>query len=116
MVGVDIVEVARIADAVEKYGDRFLNKVFTEEEIVYARGKRRIHESLAGRFAAKEAFMKASGKRLIWKDIQVSQKEGRPFIRYHGVHYDGVSIAHERAYAVSVVMIDENRKPQNAKR
>ena len=113
MVGVDIVEVSRIGRLKDRYGEKFLTKVFTEEEIRYARSKRRGNESLAGRFAAKEAFMKARGRRLPWKSIEVcSGERGRPFIIFEGAMFQGVSISHERAYAVSVVVIDGpgNRK------
>lgn len=107
MVGIDIVDIARIGNMLERYGERFLNKVFTDEEIRYAQGKRRVRESLAGRFAAKEAFMKAMGRRLSWKEIEISQVDGRPHICYKETLYKGVSISHERAYAVSMVVIDE---------
>ena len=105
MVGIDIVDVSRITDAVEKYGDRFLDKVFTREEIVYARQRKMAGESLAGRFAAKEAFMKAIGRKLAWKDINVLQSGGKPYIEFHGTRYDGISISHEKAYAVAVAVI-----------
>jgi len=105
MVGIDIVDISRIADAVEKYGNRFLDKVFTGEEIAYAAQRKRADESFAGRFAAKEAFMKAIGRRLVWKDINVLQSEGKPYIEFHGTRYDGISISHEKAYAVAMVVI-----------
>lgn len=105
MVGIDIVDVSRIVDVVNRYGDRFLEKVFAEEEIEYVKSMKRMHESLAGRFAAKEAFMKAFGRKLAWKDIKVLQTKGKPFIHFHGKNYRGVSISHERAYAVSVVIL-----------
>ena len=107
MIGVDIVDIARIRAAVEKHGTRFLEKVFTEKEIGYAEPKKRAEEKFAGRFAAKEAFMKASGGRLPWRDIEIDHEKGRPFITFHGKRYDGVSISHERAYAVAVVVFDE---------
>jgi len=107
MVGVDIVDVSRIADIVRKYGDKFLDKIFTEDEVIYVKKGRRANESIAGRFAAKEAFMKANGRRLPWREINVLQVKGRPFIRYHGKDYNGVSISHERTYAVSVVVIEQ---------
>jgi len=107
MVGVDIVDVLRIGEIIKKYGDKFLEKVFTDEERAYVRKGRRVNESFAGRFAAKEAFMKANGRKLPWREINVLQDRGRPFIRYHGQDYDGVSISHERAYAVSIVVIGE---------
>ncbi|MBA4417945.1 MAG: holo-[acyl-carrier-protein] synthase [Syntrophus sp. (in: bacteria)] len=105
MIGIDIVDVSRIARAVETYGERFLTKVFTDEEIRYVEGKKGAYQSLAGRFAAKEAFMKALGRPLSWREIEVSEIKGRPFILFHGQRYEGVSISHEKAYAVSVVMI-----------
>ena len=107
MIGIDIVDIGRITKAVERYGERFLDRVFTAHEISYAKGKRRIGETLAGHFAAKEAFIKAVGKSLPWKDIEVHHEEGKPFIRFQGKRYDGVSISHERNYAVSVVNIPD---------
>ena len=105
MIGVDIVEVSRIAQAVNRFGDRFLNKIFSDEEIRYVERKKNKYQSLAGRFAAKEAFMKAVGRGLSWKEIKVLEEQGKPFIIYKGTRYDGISISHERAYAVSVVII-----------
>jgi holo-[acyl-carrier protein] synthase len=107
MVGIDIVEVSRIGRLKDRYGAKFLEKVFTGEEIRYAAGKKRDDESLAGRFAAKEAFMKAWGERLPWKHIEIrSGERGRPFILFRGGRYEGVSISHERSFAVSTVVID----------
>jgi holo-[acyl-carrier protein] synthase len=107
MVGIDIVDVSRISRLTKQYGDKFLCKVFTEEERRYAATKRRSDESLAARFAAKEAFMKVQGRRLPWKDIEVcSGERGRPFILFRGNRFDGVSLSHERAYAVAVVTVE----------
>ncbi|OPY69534.1 MAG: Holo-(acyl-carrier-protein) synthase [Syntrophorhabdaceae bacterium PtaU1.Bin034] len=109
MIGIDIVDVSRIGRLKEKYGDKFLVKVFTEGEIRYTAGKKKSDESLAGRFAAKEAFMKAWGRRLPWKDIEIhSGERGRPFILFEGKRFDGVSISHERNYAVSAVLIERD--------
>jgi holo-[acyl-carrier protein] synthase len=106
MVGIDIVEVSRVARLRQEYGDKFLNRIFTDGEIRYALGKRRSDESLAARFAVKEAFMKARGRRLPWKNIEIcSGERGRPFVLFEGGRFDGVSISHERAYAVAVVVI-----------
>ena len=105
MVGIDIVDVARISRLRERYGERFLDKVFTDEERLFAARKRRSDESLAARFAAKEAFMKTQGRRLPWKDIEViSGERGKPFILFKGTRFEGVSLSHERAYAVAVVV------------
>ena len=108
-VGVDIVEVGRIGSMVERHGDRFLKKVFTEAEIAYAAGRKRGVESLAGRFAAKEAFMKAVGRRLPWRDIEVAMRGSIPSIQFGGKTYGGVSLSHERAYAVAVVVTHDPR-------
>lgn len=108
MVGIDIVDITRVAHSIERFGDHFLNRVFTGSEIEYARTKRRIAECLAGRFAAKEAFVKAYGAKPGWKEIEVLQRDGRPYIMFKGKTYPNVSISHERAYAVAVVVIDGN--------
>ena len=107
MIGIDIVQVSRITKAVERYGDRFLDKVFTVEELAYTKQKRRMGETLAGRFAAKEAFIKAIGKSIPWKEIHIQQEEGKPYILFNGQRYDNVSIAHEREYAVAIVQINQ---------
>jgi holo-[acyl-carrier protein] synthase len=106
MIGIDIVDIARITKAIERYGDHFLEKIFTANEIRYAKGKRRAGETLAGHFAAKEAFIKAMGRSLPWKDIEVNHEEGRPYIVFQGKRYDNVSISHERTYAVAIATID----------
>lgn len=105
MIGIDIVQVSRITKAVDQYGDRFIEKVFTPEEVLYAKQKRRMGETLAGRFAAKEAFIKAVGKGISWKNIEVHQQEGNPYIIFKGERFDNVSISHEKEYAVAVVQI-----------
>lgn len=91
----------------ERHGERFLGKVFTPQELNYSAKRRRPEEFLAGRFAAKEAFMKASGRRLAFREIEVLSESGKPFIVYRGVRYNDVSISHERSYAVSVVILKE---------
>jgi len=105
MVGIDIVDVSRIERIMKRFGDRFLNKVFTIQELEYARKKMRMHESLAGRFAAKEAFMKAYGAAVGWKEIEILQHGGKPYIVFGGTIYREVSISHERSFAVAVVVI-----------
>lgn len=107
MVGIDIVDIARIDGVLERHRERFLEKVFASSEIARARETKRLQEYLAGRFAAKEAFMKARGGRLAWRDIEVLSEKGKPFIVYRGRRYDEVSISHERAYAVSVVIVSD---------
>jgi holo-[acyl-carrier protein] synthase len=86
--GTDITEIDRIAKAIERYGDRFLRRVFTEQEVAYC-SRRRVPEiHFAGRFASKEAAMKALGtghsRGVLWRDIEVVRHEGPPQLRFHG--------------------------------
>jgi holo-[acyl-carrier protein] synthase len=104
-VGIDIVEVGRIDAAVRKYGRKFLERLFTGKELEYARGRKRQAETLAGRFAAKEAFMKAMGRRHTWGEIEILERSGRPFVLFRGKEYNGVSISHERSFAVAVMVL-----------
>ncbi|MGA3090193.1 MAG: holo-ACP synthase [Terriglobales bacterium] len=88
--GVDIAEVQRIRESVERFGDRFLHRVFTAGEIQYCEQKVTRFESYAARFAAKEAGMKALGtgwsRGVRWRDIEVVRPKGqRPSIQFHGV-------------------------------
>ena len=116
-VGVDIVEVDRIARAIERWGIRFLDKIFTPAEIAYCRGKAREAESFAVRFAAKEAFAKALkvGKASIWREVEVVRSEGpRPTFQLHGhartlVGHRKVdlSLSHAQTHAVAVVLIED---------
>ena len=87
--GVDLAEVRRIREAVERYGERFLHRIYTAGEIAYVERKANKFERYAGRFAAKEAGMKAIGtgwKRGVrWQDFEVANlPSGRPTLRLHG--------------------------------
>jgi holo-[acyl-carrier protein] synthase len=87
--GVDIAEVPRIRESIERFGDRFLRRVFTEGEVRYCEHKVTRYESFAARFAAKEAGMKALGtgwsRGVRWRDIEVVRPKGqRPTIQFHG--------------------------------
>jgi len=116
-VGVDIVEVRRIGTAIDRFGARFLDKIFTPGEIAYCRGKAREAESFAVRFAAKEAFAKALkvGKARIWREVEVVRSEGpRPAILLHGAAREmtgprkvDLSLAHIATHAVAVVLIED---------
>ena len=113
--GVDIIEIPRIKQVLDRYGQRFLKRVFTSDEITYCRGRA---PNLAGRFAAKEAAMKALGtgvRGVSWKDIEVVRSEsGAPSVKLHGqaqkravrlrVVDISVSISHSREYAVAFVV------------
>jgi len=87
--GIDITEVPRIRESIERFGNRFLNRVFTEGEIRYCDSKANRFERYAARFAAKEAGMKALGTGwnfgVRWRDVEVSRKPGgRPTLLFHG--------------------------------
>src|SRR4249919_1231216 len=87
--GIDIAEVPRIAESIQRFGDRFLKRIYTEGEIRYCDSKANRVERYAARFAAKEASMKALGtgwsRGIRWRDIEVSrQPGGRPTIVFHG--------------------------------
>ena len=118
--GVDIIEISRIRDVLNSYQSRFLKRIFTDVEIAYCRG--RAH-NLAGRFAAKEAIMKALGtgiRGVGWKDIEISRKEsGAPYVLLHGraarradilgLKDVSLSISHSRDYAVAFVVLECNQ-------
>ena len=115
LTGIDIIEIDRIQNVLSRYGNRFLNKIFTPDEIQYCRGR---SPNLAGRFAAKEATMKAlkTGARGVsWKDIEVIRaSNGAPSIKLYnralarseslGVSSLSISFSHSRDYAVASVI------------
>jgi holo-[acyl-carrier protein] synthase len=87
--GIDLAEVARIREAIGRHGDRFVRRIYTVAEIAYVESKANRFERYAGRFAAKEAGMKAIGtgwKRGVrWQDFEVfNLPSGRPTLRLHG--------------------------------
>ena len=87
--GIDIAEVPRIAESIQQFGERFLRRIFTDQEIRYCDSKANRVERFAARFAAKEAAMKALGtgwsRGVRWRDIEVWRSPGsRPTIRFHG--------------------------------
>lgn len=88
--GTDLAEVPRIRQSIARYGDRFLNRIFTEGERAYASSKANVAERFAARFAAKEAGMKAIGTGwnfgVTWKDFEiVNERSGRPKLLLHGI-------------------------------
>jgi holo-[acyl-carrier protein] synthase len=87
--GVDLAEVPRIRAAFERYGRRFIERIYTPAEIAYVERKANRFERYAGRFAAKEAGMKAIGtgwrRGVRWQDFEVANlPSGRPVLRLHG--------------------------------
>jgi holo-[acyl-carrier protein] synthase len=122
--GIDVAEVPRVAAAIERFGQRFLNRIFTEAEIRYCDSKANRVERYAGRFAAKEAGMKALGTGwnhgVRWRDVEVRREPGqRPTIVFHGkagefaqklgVVNAALSITHTADQAIAQVIL-ENQK------
>jgi holo-[acyl-carrier-protein] synthase len=111
--GVDITEVRRLRQAIEKWGEEFLNKVFTPQELKNASQRSSFYQHLAGRFAAKEAIFKALGnKSLTWQDVEIlNDREGRPICRILNGKSEKtkvcVSISHVKTYAVASAVITE---------
>ena len=122
-VGVDIVEIARIARAVERWGERFLHRIYTTAEIAHCRG--RIPE-LAVRFAAKEAVSKALGVGIWWrggigwKEVEVrTNRLGKPEVTLYGraqtlareqeLNQWAISLSHSRENAVAMVVAERRQ-------
>ena len=114
--GVDITEVKRLRDAVQKWGDDFLRKIFTPLELKNARTRISMHQHLAGRFAAKEAVFKALGdKNIKWHDLEIiNDSDGKPhckILNHKGNNIEvKVSISHVKSYAVAQAIVAENTK------
>ena len=119
-VGMDIVETKRIAESIERFGDRFLNRVFLEGEVAYSRSMKFPHLHLAARFAAKEAISKAFGTgighSMGWRDLEIIREpSGAPKVRLHGraeifakeknVKEDHISLSHTAEYGAASAVI-----------
>src|ERR1035438_9652702 len=120
-VGIDIIEVARIASSYEKFGERFVNRILHADEIAYCLSHKNPAPFLAVRFAAKEAISKAFGTgicaRLGWQDMEIRRKEnGVPFVILHGKGkklFDErgakqllISLSHTENYATAVAVLE----------
>ena len=118
--GIDITEVDRIASTLERYGERFLRRVFTAEEVAYCTRRRVPAIHLAGRFAAKEAAMKALGtgrsQQVLWQNIEVFRRPGGPpQLMFHGgaarrfaalqAQSSLLTITHTRTLALAQVLL-----------
>jgi holo-[acyl-carrier protein] synthase len=119
-VGIDLVKIERMKDVVEKWGKRFLERVFTEGEISYCYDKKEPYLSLAVRFAAKEALVKAIGSAIpvSLTDIEVINVDtGKPFLKINGRLEDffkeklikkaHLSLSHEHEYGVACVVLEQ---------
>ena len=111
--GVDITEVRRLRQAAEKWGEAFLDRVFTKDELKKERKRVSLYQHLAGRFAAKEAIFKAMGDvRLSWQDLEIfNDKDGRPHCRILNPKFKKakiqVSISHVKNYAVANAIVTQ---------
>lgn len=119
--GIDIVETQRISETLERFGERFLNRIFHEAEIAYARSMKTANLHLAARFAAKEAISKAFGtgigEQLGWKDMEIRRRDtGEPYVVMHGRGLDlmksrgataiHVSLSHTESYAAASAVLE----------
>ncbi|OFW10173.1 MAG: holo-[acyl-carrier-protein] synthase [Acidobacteria bacterium RIFCSPLOWO2_02_FULL_67_36] len=118
--GFDTTDIPRVADVFDRYGERFLRRIFTDGEIAYCMRHRNPVPHLAGRFAAKEAGMKALGtghsRGVLWKDVEVVRAPGGPpQLRLHGaaarragemnVQRSLLTITHSDALAMAQVLL-----------
>src|SRR5580698_7861625 len=109
--GIDIIEIDRIQKAVERWGDGFLNYVFTPGEIEFAGKFKFPYQHYAGRFAAKEAIFKATGiPHLTWHDVTIiNDASGKPVCYFNNMdfkHRISISISHSRDYAIANAIVE----------
>ena len=111
--GVDITEVSRLRKAIEKWGNSFLDRIFTKDELENAKTRGSLYQHLAGRFAAKEAIFKALGdSKLSFKEVQIlNDKDGKPFCNILNNRNRKIdiliSISHVKNYAVANAIITQ---------
>jgi holo-[acyl-carrier protein] synthase len=120
--GIDMTEIERIRHSMDRYSNRFLDRIYTAAEQAYCLQKRNAAESFAARFAAKEAGAKALGtgisRGVSWLEIEVVRAPGgRPTIRFHGraaeiagrlgVAHTALSITHTNSLAMASVLLED---------
>lgn len=120
-IGIDLVDCARIENSIERFGDRFLQRVFTSGEIAYSQSMKYPARHLAARFAAKEALSKAFGtgigKSMGWRDLDVQKKEsGEPFVvlsggaqkmaRERGVDKIWITLSHTEQSGMATIILE----------
>ena len=122
--GTDIVEIERIKKAIDKWGEGFTKKIFTDKELAYSLKKRFCHQHLAARFAAKEAVFKAFGDGFhngSWMDVEiVNNTSGKPEVVLHGKLNDlmrekkvdkiVVSMSHAKLFAQAIAILLRGEK------
>jgi holo-[acyl-carrier protein] synthase len=120
--GTDLIETRRVQESMDRFGDRFLERIFTAGEIAYCKRKKNAAESFAARFAAKEAGAKALGTGIShgvsWKELEVRREpSGRPTLHFSGraaelaagmgVKTVQLSLTHSREMAMAVVVAED---------
>ena len=120
--GVDLADVPRIRSSVERFGDRFIQRIYTPAEIEYVERKANRFERYAARFAAKEAGMKAIGtgwkRGVTWRDFEVANlPSGKPTLRFHGLAAEfaaklggktvSLSLTHTTALGMAHVILED---------
>jgi holo-[acyl-carrier protein] synthase len=121
--GIDIVNIDRIERMITRWGNLFLDRVFTEREIAWCQQRARPPECFATRFAAKEAFLKAIGwglrNGILWKDIEIENDSmGKPLLTFHRrakevfetcrIQKALITLSHDRPYAIAHVLLEGN--------
>lgn len=120
--GTDLIETRRVEESIKRFGDRFLERIFSPGEIAYCKRKKNAAESFAARFAAKEAGAKALGtgisRGVNWKEFEVKREaSGKPSLHLSGraaelagamgVRRIQLSLTHSREFALAVVVVED---------
>lgn len=114
--GIDLVQVGRIREAIGRWNDSFLQRIYTAQEIQYCQGKQNPTLHFAARFAGKEAVRKALGETVQWKDVEIGNgRLGEPKVNLtgkakkisqkRGVKRILLSLSHDRSYAIAQVVL-----------
>lgn len=117
--GIDATDIPRIAATIQRYGERFIHRIFTDGEVAYCQRRKEPAIHFAGRFAAKEAAMKALGtghtQNVLWRDVEVVRHGGPPRLVFHGgaarrfsaigAHASLLTITHSEALALAQVLL-----------
>jgi holo-[acyl-carrier protein] synthase len=122
-IGADIIECLRIAQMIDRHGELFIRRVYTEHEIGYCSSKKAATQHYAGRWAAKEAVLKALGtgwvRGISWRDVEIRHKPGgaptvalcggaKEVLERSGITCMHVSISHCRSHAVAYAIAEGN--------
>ena len=111
-IGIDIVHIPKFKKTIEKWGNRFKNRIFTQNELAYCEGKRFSEQHLAARFAAKEAFIKAVGRTVKFSDIEIlNNHDGKPYFSLKPSAFSlnfktHLSLSHDGDYCVAQVILE----------